>query len=126
MTTSTVKLLFKKGYRRQIGNYRPLSIACTDYKMSAKVITERIKPILTQIIGTEQQGFIQGGDITGNLMLVKEIIEYCKEDDMEAYMIMVDFKKAFDRIDRDTIIKTLQAMNISRKIIDLVELLYED
>ena len=82
--------------------------------------------MLTQIIGTEQHGFIQGGDITGNLMLVKEIIEYCKEDNIEEYMIMMDFKKAYDRIDRDTMMKTLQAMSISRKIIDLVELLYED
>ena len=47
MTTSTVKLLFKKGDRRQIGKYRPLSLACTDYKMLAKVITERIKPMLS-------------------------------------------------------------------------------
>ena len=30
MTTSTVKLLFKKGDGRQIGNYRPLSFVCTD------------------------------------------------------------------------------------------------
>jgi len=71
MTTSIVKLPFKKGDRRQIGNYRSLSLACTDYKIPAKVITERLKPMLNDIIGTEQQGFIQGGDITGNLMRVK-------------------------------------------------------
>ena len=65
-----------------IGNYRPLSLACTDYKILAKIITERIKPALKQIIGKEQQGFIQRGDITGNLILVKEIMEYCKEEDI--------------------------------------------
>ena len=83
-----------------IRNYRPLSLACIDYKILAKIITERIKPALKQIIGTEQKGFIQGGDITGNLKLVKEIMIYCKEEDIEAYMIMIDFKKAYDRIDR--------------------------
>ena len=77
MRTSVVKLLFKKGDRKQIGNYRPLSLANSDYKIFAKAITERIKKTLKQIIGTEQQGFIKGGDITGNLILVKEIIEYC-------------------------------------------------
>ena len=90
MSTSIVKLLFKKGDRRNIGNYRPLSLACTDYKIIAKVISERIKPMLTDIIGTEKQGFIQGGDITGNLMLVKEIIEYCTETNTEAFVIMMD------------------------------------
>ena len=126
MTTSIVKLLFKKGDRRKIGNYRPLSLSCIDYKILAKVITERIKPMLSQIIGTEQQGFIKGGDITGNLMLAKEIIEYCEENNIEAYMIMMYFKKAYDRIDRSTMIETLKAMNISETIIDLILLLYNN
>ena len=42
-----------------IGNYRPLSLASTDYKILAKIITERLKPALKQIIGTEQQGWLQ-------------------------------------------------------------------
>ena len=71
MCTSIVKILYKKGDRRIIGNYRSLSLACTYYKILSKIITERIKPALKQIIGTEQQCFIQGGDITGNLILVK-------------------------------------------------------
>ena len=54
-----------------IGNYRPLSLACTEYKILAKIITERIKPALKQIIVTEQQGFIKGGGITGKRILVK-------------------------------------------------------
>ena len=126
MCTSVVKLLFKKGDRRLIGNYRPLSIAYTDYKILAKVITERLKPMLNDIIRTEQQGFIQGGDITGNLMLVKEIIEYCEEHNIEAYIIMIDFMKAYDRIDKATIIETLEKMNISKTVINLVQLLYKD
>ena len=40
MRTSVVKLLYRKGGRRQIGNYRPLSLAFIDYKILAKVITE--------------------------------------------------------------------------------------
>ena len=115
MRTSIVKILYKKGDRRIIGNYLPLSLACTDYKILAKIITERIKSALKQIIGTEQQGFIQGGDITGNLVLVKEIMEYCKEEDIGAYMIMMDFKKSYDRIDRKTMEETLRAMNYSEK-----------
>ena len=54
MTTAIVKLLFKKGDRRLIRNYSPLSLASTDYKILAKVITERIKPMLKHIIRTEQ------------------------------------------------------------------------
>ena len=39
-------------------------------------------------------------------------------------MIMMDFKKEYNRIDRKKTEETLRAMNFSEKIIDLVLLLY--
>ena len=45
------------------------------------------------VIGREQQDFVEGGDITGNILLVKLIIEYCDEKDIEGRsMVMMDFK----------------------------------
>ena len=35
MRTSILKILYKKGDRRMIGNYRPLSLACTVYNIPA-------------------------------------------------------------------------------------------
>ena len=43
MSTSIVTILYKKVDRRMIGNYRLMSLANTDYKILAKIITERIK-----------------------------------------------------------------------------------
>ena len=51
-------------------------------------------------------------------------MEYYKEEDIEFYMIMMDFKKASDRIDRKKMEETIRAMNFSEKIIDLVLILY--
>ena len=51
-------------------------------------------------------------------------MEYCKEEDTEAYMMIKDFKKAYDRIYRKTMEENLIAMDFSEKIIDLVLLLY--
>ena len=125
MRTSVVNILFKKGDSKK-GNYRPVSLAYTDYKIMAKVMIERIKPTLSQVTGTEQQRFIEGGDIAGNLILVKEIIDCCKEKDVRAYIILMDFMKAYDRIDRETIELTLREMNFGEPIIDMITLLYED
>ena len=126
MRTAIVKILHKKNDRQEIGNYRPLSLLCVDYKALAKLTTERIKPVLTQVIGNEQQGFVIGGDISGNLILVKEIIEYCKAENVEAYMILMDFMKAYDRVDRYAMEQTIEKMNFPQTIIDLISLLYTD
>ena len=55
MRTALVKLLHKKNDRKDIGNYRPLSLLCVDYKILGKEITERIKPVLAQVIGNENR-----------------------------------------------------------------------
>ena len=39
---------------------------------------------------------------------------------------MMDFKKAYDRIDRETLEITLRAMNFGETIIDMIKLLYAE
>ena len=126
MRTSVVKLLFKKKDRKKIENYRPISLLCTDYKILAKITTERIKTMLKGVIGVEQQGFVKKGDIRGSLILIKEIIEYCNENNIEGNIIMMDFMKAYDRVDREIMIKTMRAMNFGEKLIKIVLVLYKD
>ena len=46
---------------------------------------------MKSIIDVDQQGFIKDGDITGNIIPVKEIAEYCNMTDSEGYIIMMDF-----------------------------------
>ena len=56
--------------------------------------------ILSQVIGIEQQEFIEGREKTGNLTLVKEIIECCNEKDTKTWMIIIGFIKVHDQIER--------------------------
>lgn len=39
-------------------------------------------------------------------------------------MIIMDFMKAYDRIDRETMYETLEVMNFNSKMVDLIKLLY--
>jgi hypothetical protein len=124
MKMSIVKIIYKKGDKKRIENYRPISLLTADYKILAKTLTERLKKVLTKLIGSEQQGFIPGGDIAGNLLLVKEIIAHCDEEDMEGILIMMDFMKAYDRVDRETMMETMKMMNIGENFRTMVHLLY--
>ena len=54
------------------------------------------------------------------------MIEYCNEEDIEVYIIMMDFKKAYNRIDRETVEVTLRAMYFGYNIINMIKLLYAD
>lgn len=85
-----------------------------------------MKQTMNAIVDVDQQGFIKGGDITGNLILVKEIIDYCNEEQQEGNMILMDFMKAYDRVDREAMFDTLTAMNYGDYFMNLIRILYTD
>ena len=70
--------------------------------------------------------WMKDGDITGNLILVKEIIEYCNENDEEGAMILMDCKKAYDRVDREAVFKVLEKMGFEKEFVEMVKVLYKE
>lgn len=126
MKTAAVTVLYKKGQRYCIGNYRPISLLTDDYKIFTKILAERLKRVLGTIIQPEQQGFIGEGDIRGAILQVKEIIEYCNNNNIDAAIIFMDFQKAFDKVDHDSIIDVLKKFNFGPNFINMVKMLYTD
>jgi nitrogen regulatory protein PII len=126
MQTAVVTLLFKKGDRNQIGNYRPISLLCDDYKIFTKVLSERMKAVLNTIIQTSQQGFVGGGDIRGSVIQVQRIIEYCEEENLDTAIVFMDFQKAFDKVDHKCIEEVLTKFNFGPNFTSTVMALYRN
>jgi hypothetical protein len=57
-------LLFKSGERENICNWRPLTLLNTDYKIIAKMLAERLKTVLPNLIHSDQKGFVKGRNIS--------------------------------------------------------------
>ena len=57
---------------------------------------------------------------------MKEIIEYCNENDEEGAIILMDFKKAYDRVDRVAMFRVLEKMGFGRDFVDIVKVLYNE
>jgi predicted Zn-ribbon and HTH transcriptional regulator len=126
MKTAVVTLLHKKGDRDQIGNYRPISLLCDDYKIFTKALAERMKTVLSSIIQTSQQGFTPNGDIRGSIIQVKEIIEFCERNEEDAAIIFMDFQKAFDKVDHNCIKEVLEKFNFGSTFTNTVMALYNN
>ena len=81
-----------------IKNYRPISLLNVDYKVAAKALAARLK---------NQTGFIKGRFIGENIRFVLDCIDYCKDHDISGFLLLVDFEKAFDRLEWDFIYSCL-------------------
>jgi exonuclease III len=111
---------------KKIGNWRPISILNTDYKIITKGLANRLKKVLPDIINEDQNGFVLGRLIGQNVRIVKDLMDYCQTTDIKGLLVMLDFEKAFDSLSWSFITHTLKQFNFGPNYIRWVSLLYRD
>ncbi|KAI9559441.1 pol-like protein [Daphnia sinensis] len=128
-STGIITLIHKGGSRSVLGNWRPISLLCSDYKILAKILTLRLKNILPNIISEEQTGGIKNRDITQNLITFRNIIEHFSTQEQYDSEIgkkfPLDFEKAYDIVDRTFLYQVLVKFGFQDTFINYIKILYE-
>ena len=124
-----IKLLYKKGDKRLLKNWRPVSLLNVDYKIMTAVAASRLIPVLQDNISIEQGCAIKGRYIYENLKLIKDLIEK-HEGNTELWkggkIKTIDQEKAFDRIEHQYIFKILERINLGRVMTLLIKIAYKN
>ena len=89
--SSVISLIFKKGSKNELKNYRPISLTNTDYKIIAIIFAKRLQKILSGIINENQTAYIKGRYIGMNARLILDIFEYCETENLEGILLFLDF-----------------------------------
>ena len=126
LTQCTICLLHKKGDMNDLSNWRPISLLNTDYKILAHVVNERLKPLLEHCIAPDQHGFIPGRKREDPIAYCLHTMRHCIRTQQEGSLLFLDQEKAFDRVDRQYMAKTLDSYNIPPNVRDWVALIYSD
>lgn len=92
-----ISVLYKKKDRTDPRNYRPITLLNSDYKILMRILTARFNTAIVQFASDPQNGFVPGGFIGENIMLLQMLQAYVEEEDYNALFIFLDFEKAFDR-----------------------------
>ena len=124
MRTSMISLMFKKGDRKLLQNYRPISLSCTDYKILAFVLNNRIMKVIDAVVSSDQAGFIRKRFGGQNIRLIEDVLEYTKRFKINGAIIFLDFKKAFDSLEWTFMIEILKRYNFGQNFIQWVQTLY--
>jgi exonuclease III len=122
-TEACLSILWKgKGSPEDLSTYRPLTILNADYKLLTEILMRRLLRAFKHTIGPEQFAFIPGRLIDDNIRTVQAVIDtYRDQTDDGIYLLFLDQEKAYDRVSRRYLWKSLRKMGIPGKLIDCLQ-----
>ena len=85
-----------------------------------------VRPHIDPLPQTNPNGFCQGRSTVSQILIYHCVIEEVKEHNLSAVLTFIDFKKAFDSINRDRMFDVLLAYGIPSQIVKGIKGLYID
>ncbi|KAG1670371.1 hypothetical protein FOA52_000131 [Chlamydomonas sp. UWO 241] len=113
-----VASIYKAKNAADAANYRPLTMLGSDYRILAKVLATRWTPLLSAVVGPEQTAFLAGRRISDNICLTQMLPGLLAANAADgvgptgAALALLDFRKAYDTIDRGFLIAVMEAVGV--------------
>lgn len=117
--------IYKKGDKHNCNNYRGISLLCTTYKIFTNILQRRIMAYGEDIIGEYQAGFRKGRSTIDQVFTTRQIMEKAWEYNTPIYQLFIDFKEAYDSIDRRKLYNVMKELGIPIKLINLTRMTME-
>ena len=120
-----VRLYKNKGKRSECGNYRGISLLSVPGKLFASIILHRCKDALDQVLRRKQCGFRKSRGSTDQLFALRQILEKCMAFQLDVSFCFIDFRAAFDSVDREMMYKIIKHYELPQKIVHVIRNSYE-
>ena len=70
-----ITLIPKVSVPKEVTLFRPINLCNVTYKIITKIMVNRLKPLMNSLISPFQNVFIQGRNISDNILLAHEIMD---------------------------------------------------
>ena len=120
--------IFKKGNHHEPENYRPISLTCIACKIMEKFVRDAVIEHLlsNNLLSPHQHGFLPGRSTGSQLLECLESWSKLLEEGSSVDVIYLDFRKAFDAVPHQRLLRKLQAYGIRGRILKWIEAFLTD
>jgi hypothetical protein len=101
INSTFIALIPKANRSASFDDFRSNALCNLCYKIITKIIANCIRPILPRTISEEQFGFLKGRQIIDAIGTAQECIHSIREKKLQAMILKIDLKKAYDCISWD-------------------------
>ncbi|CAI5461633.1 unnamed protein product [Closterium sp. Yama58-4] len=126
MLTGRTVLIPKRGDSSLVENLRPITLMNADYKVLAPCLANRLQLVLPQLIHPSQTAFIKHRKIGDTINDTLDIMDWAAYSSSPLLALTVDFRKAYDLVDRSFLLQALSVLGLPTSFIHWVRLMHSD
>ena len=124
---SVISLLPKEGKNvKDIKNWRPITLSNCDSKIITKALALRVSKVLDEVIDKNQTAYVGGRAVADNLRSILFMKDHCREKGIDAVLVSLDARKAFDSVSHKYIRETLVKYGFGQNFVNYFNTLYKD
>ena len=127
-TVGLIRPLYKKkGNPTDPNNYRGITLLSCFGKLFTAVLNERLTSYFEEnhLIGEEQAGFRHGHSTLDHIFVLHSLIDLYLSKRERVYCAFIDYKKAFDLVDRSSLWGKLLKNNVDGNFFRLINHMYK-
>ncbi|KAK9913634.1 hypothetical protein M0R45_037444 [Rubus argutus] len=102
LNRTNITLIPKVPNPETVSQFRPISLCNNSYKIISKVLANRLKILLPNLISEQQSAFVPGRQIQDCILIAHEAFHYLrikKSSEKFELGLKVDMNKAYDRVE---------------------------
>lgn len=111
---------------KSFSEFRPITLLNADYKIIMKVLANRLRTAIGQVVGDGQTCAVPGRNITHAVTVLRDAILYYERYPVkQAAILSIDFKAAFDSVRQNYIWTLLKHIGIPHCFIQWIRGMYD-
>lgn len=116
-----ISLIPKKREAEKIKDFRPISLLGSVYKIIAKLLVERLKMVIGNLIFDNQIAFIRERHIVDASMVANECVEYMFKNKRQEVLCKLDLEKTYDHVNWAFLTGVIRQMSFGGKWIRWID-----
>ena len=118
LNSTFLLLIPKKEEAEDLRDFRPISLVGSVYKLLAKILANRLKSVMGEVISDSQQAFIQRRQILNAVLIANETLDSRLKDNKPGLLLKMDIEKAFNHVNWDFLMEVMSKMGFGHRWIN--------